>query len=572
MSTAGRAPSPAAPGVVQVRLLGALPELAALAQLLASLPGLEILTAHGPRPNRYDPGERVYLTVRIDLPAGAAHGRQDGPPPRHPSKEAPAMTTTDTTRTAAAMLRAVADLIESRPDLPEPGADISFYVRGDDVPATMAGIAAALPCGWRAEVSRSGQYEWLYPAQRHPAGQRDPRHPGHHQRGRRRRLHRGRGQDGHRLAARRGAGRAGRHRPGRRGGVMNPKLWVLIVALAVIARARVAVLPGWVVPLPVLVLAAEITACAAFIAWLVHRAPPGARRRRGAVMTAAITAAVPGERAARARPLTGGERRAVRVTAVLAGVLGLIGFANSFRAVADAARASFGPLAVTVPVGVDLGIAVFSALDIVLARLDLRPRWVRLVPWTLTAATVYLNVTGQPTGFARVGARGVPRAVGHRGGSRRARGPGPGRARRRDGDGPHPPVPLAAGPGADGPADAPDGAVGDPLLPRRAAPRARPAASADRPARHLRPPRLAVAGAAPHPRPVPARRADPGQHRPSRARGRGPHPRCPPHPPAVHPGAHLHPGPHPQAHPGAPAPAPAARGHPAPAPRPRPRP
>jgi hypothetical protein len=76
MSTAGRAPSPAAPGVVQVRLLGALPELAALAQLVASLPGLEILTAHGPRPNRCDPGERVYLTVRIDLPPGAAPGRQ----------------------------------------------------------------------------------------------------------------------------------------------------------------------------------------------------------------------------------------------------------------------------------------------------------------------------------------------------------------------------------------------------------------------------------------------------------------------------------------------------------------
>jgi Protein of unknown function (DUF2637) len=103
-----------------------------------------------------------------------------------------------------------------------------------------------------------------------------------------------------------------------------------------------------------------------------------------------------------ARPLTGAERRAVSMTAVLAGVLGLIGFANSFRAVADAARASFGPLAVTVPIGVDLGIAVFSALDIVLARLDMRPRWVRLVPWALTAATVYLNVAGQPTWFARV--------------------------------------------------------------------------------------------------------------------------------------------------------------------------
>jgi len=102
------------------------------------------------------------------------------------------------------------------------------------------------------------------------------------------------------------------------------------------------------------------------------------------------------------RPLTRGERRAVAVTGALAVVLGLIGFANSFRAVADAARGPFGPLAVTVPAGVDLGIAVFSALDIVLARLDLRPRWVRLVPWTLTAATVYLNITGQHTGFAKV--------------------------------------------------------------------------------------------------------------------------------------------------------------------------
>lgn len=118
-------------------------------------------------------------------------------------------------------------------------------------------------------------------------------------------------------------------------------------------------------------------------------------------MTAAITAA-PGGQARRARPLTVGERRAVRVTGALAAVLGLIGFANSFRAVAGAARASFGVLAVTVPIGVDMGIAVFSALDIVLARLDLRPRWVRLVPWSLTAATVYLNVTGQHTGFARV--------------------------------------------------------------------------------------------------------------------------------------------------------------------------
>ena len=54
--------------------------------------------------------------------------------------------------------------------------------------------------------------------------------------------------------------------------MMSPRLWVLIVALAVIARARVAVLPGWVVPLPVLILAAQLIACAAFVAWLVTRA------------------------------------------------------------------------------------------------------------------------------------------------------------------------------------------------------------------------------------------------------------------------------------------------------------
>jgi hypothetical protein len=56
-------------------------------------------------------------------------------------------TTADATRAdAAAILRAVADLIETREDIPVPGSDISFYVGGDDAPAVMAAIAAALPC------------------------------------------------------------------------------------------------------------------------------------------------------------------------------------------------------------------------------------------------------------------------------------------------------------------------------------------------------------------------------------------------------------------------------------------
>jgi hypothetical protein len=71
-------------------------------------------------------------------------------------------TTADATRAnTAAILRAVADLIETRKDIPVPGTDISFYVRGDDTPGIMAAIAAALPCQWQAEISRGAEYEWL---------------------------------------------------------------------------------------------------------------------------------------------------------------------------------------------------------------------------------------------------------------------------------------------------------------------------------------------------------------------------------------------------------------------------
>jgi hypothetical protein len=102
------------------------------------------------------------------------------------------------------------------------------------------------------------------------------------------------------------------------------------------------------------------------------------------------------------RPLTSGERAAVKATATLTAVLGLLGFAVSYASVARAAAPSFGRWAPAVPVGTDLAIAVFSAADMVLARLDMRVRWVRLLPWCLTAATVYLNVSGQATLFGRV--------------------------------------------------------------------------------------------------------------------------------------------------------------------------
>jgi hypothetical protein len=117
-------------------------------------------------------------------------------------------------------------------------------------------------------------------------------------------------------------------------------------------------------------------------------------------MTTTVTEAL--DTARRPGPLSGGELAAAKTVAAMVAALGVLGFINSFRAVARAAVSSFGELAPTVPLGIDLAIAVFSALDIVLARLDMRPWWVRLVPWSLTAATIYLNVAGQVTWFGRV--------------------------------------------------------------------------------------------------------------------------------------------------------------------------
>ena len=201
---------------------------------------------------------------------------------------------------------------------------------------------------------------------------------------------------------------------------------------------------------------------------------------------------------------------AARAVAVLAAALGLLGFVNSFRAVARAAQASFGELAPTVPLGIDLAIAVFSAMDIVLARLDMRPRWVRLVPWSLTAVTIYLNAAGQPTWFGRVAHAVFPAlwvvAVSLAAHVIRVR------------------AQLTAGTAIDRIRAsrwllAP---LRTALLwrrmvlweirsyPGRAGPRACPPAGPHRPAGHLRPARVAVARAAAGPHPVPARRAEPG--------------------------------------------------------------
>ena len=104
--------------------------------------------------------------------------------------------------------------------------------------------------------------------------------------------------------------------------------------------------------------------------------------------------------------LGGVERAAAGAVVALVVLLGVIGAVNSFRAVAEAVEPSFGGLAWTVPIGVDVGIAVFTALDLLLARVGMRMSWLRLVPWALVATTIYLNVAGEEESVAAV-AHGV---------------------------------------------------------------------------------------------------------------------------------------------------------------------
>ncbi|CAM3310649.1 DUF2637 domain-containing protein [Stackebrandtia soli] len=83
--------------------------------------------------------------------------------------------------------------------------------------------------------------------------------------------------------------------------------------------------------------------------------------------------------------------------AVAVGALGIgaIGFVASFANVEDQMVPAFGSdSAWLVPAGIDLGIAVFIGLDILLAKRRMRLSWLRFIPWGLTAVTIGLNAAG----------------------------------------------------------------------------------------------------------------------------------------------------------------------------------
>jgi uncharacterized protein DUF2637 len=102
------------------------------------------------------------------------------------------------------------------------------------------------------------------------------------------------------------------------------------------------------------------------------------------------------------RPLSRAELVAAGTVGALVAALAVLGFVNSFAAVEEVAEPSFGDLAYTLPIAVDLGIFAFTALDLVLARLDMRVGWLRLIPWSLTAGTIYLNVSAETTTVGKV--------------------------------------------------------------------------------------------------------------------------------------------------------------------------
>ena len=80
-----------APGVVQIRLSGALPDIAALASLFGCLAtGIDLIEVSQPYPNRREAGARLYLTIRITAGqpgTGAQPPRRPAAPPHLTARE-----------------------------------------------------------------------------------------------------------------------------------------------------------------------------------------------------------------------------------------------------------------------------------------------------------------------------------------------------------------------------------------------------------------------------------------------------------------------------------------------------
>ncbi|MFI9600351.1 DUF2637 domain-containing protein [Streptomyces sp. NPDC052043] len=90
--------------------------------------------------------------------------------------------------------------------------------------------------------------------------------------------------------------------------------------------------------------------------------------------------------------LTALQRRIIAGVAVGAAVIALIGFIGSYAAVRALAHAKgFGTFAMIFPIGLDAGILVLLALDLLLTWLRMPLPMLRHIAWLLTAATIAFN-------------------------------------------------------------------------------------------------------------------------------------------------------------------------------------
>lgn len=93
-------------------------------------------------------------------------------------------------------------------------------------------------------------------------------------------------------------------------------------------------------------------------------------------------------------PLTITQKRLIAMVVIGGIIIAAIGFAGSYMAVSDLATAKhFGWYARVFPIGVDAGIAVMLALDLVLTGLRMPFPLLRQTAWFLTAATVAFNAS-----------------------------------------------------------------------------------------------------------------------------------------------------------------------------------
>ncbi|MEW1760376.1 DUF2637 domain-containing protein [Streptomyces cyaneofuscatus] len=102
------------------------------------------------------------------------------------------------------------------------------------------------------------------------------------------------------------------------------------------------------------------------------------------------------------------QRGLIAVVVSGAVVIAGIGFAGSYTAVRDlAVRKGFGTFAVFFPIGVDAGIAVLLALDLLLTWLRIPFPMLRQAAWLLTAATIGFNAAAAWPDPVGVGMHGV---------------------------------------------------------------------------------------------------------------------------------------------------------------------